>query len=256
MDLEYPLKEFGLNDKEAKVYLTLLPLGTVSLQEIARRANYPRTTVYNTLNYLINKGLVAKIVKKNVTHYIATDPERLMDTLEEKKRLIAASLPKLKAMRTGTATSSTVEIYEGFKGVHTILSDLCKIKQQVIYFGGYKKSLEVLKHLPNYVRIMRIQKKIKARMVYDPTDEPILHTKEYQAVSNLRFWDGLTDFPAMVFVYGDKVSMFSWKTDLVGAIITNKDFSTAMQMLFELVWEKGIPAKYPADIKLKDIAKS
>lgn len=249
MDIEYALKSYGLNDKEAKTYLELLPLGSVKLQEIAKRLEYPRSTVYHTLNYLVNKGLVAKIVKGSITYYSSTDPEKLKDDLKEKEQLIDSILPSLTELRKNLTEGSTVEIYEGFKGVHTILSDLCKVKQQVYYFGGYKNSLKVLKHLPDYVRRQRIEKKIHAKIVYDYTDEPILHTKEYQEVSELRFLDEFKDFPVMIFIYGDKVSMFSHKTDLVGVIIKNKDFAEAMKLIFYTYFNRAKPASFKVDRK-------
>lgn len=255
MDLEFPLKSYGLNDKEIKVYLELLPLGTASLQEIAKRVEFPRSTVYHTLNYLINKGVVGKIIKRGITYYSATDPNKLKDQLIEKEKLIASIIPHLNSLKSLSKTPSNVEIYEGFKGVHTILADLVRVKQQVYYFGGYKKSLEVLKHLPNYVRINRMERGIPAKIVYDYTDEPILHTKEYQKVSELRFHDGLKDFPAMIFIYGNKVSMFTFKSDLVGIIITNKDFAEAMKLIFYIYWDQAKPAKFKANRLLKDIIK-
>jgi len=253
MDLKYPLERYGLTEKEIAIYLELLPLGTIKLQEVAKRVNFPRSTVYHTLNYLINKGLVAKIEKDKITYYTATEPEKLNDTLKEKQQLINSILPELNKMKSNTKDVSSVEIYEGFDGVHTILADLVRVKQQVYYFGGYKKSLEVLKHLPNYVRMSRIEKKIPAKMVYDYTDEQILHTKEYQEVSKLRFSDEFKDFPCMIFIYGDKVSMFSHKTDLVGVIIKNKDFSETMKLIFNRYWKDAKPAKFKTDIRLKDI---
>lgn len=253
MDIKYALESFGLNEKEIKVYLELLPLGTVKLQEIAKRVGYPRSTVYHTLNYLINKGIVASIIIKGITHYTATDPNKLRDQLIEKEKLIDSILPELNNLKKTKKEPSSVEIYEGFKGVHTILADLVRVKQQVYYFGGYKKSLGVIKHLPNYVRRMRIEKKIPAKMIYDPVDEPILHTKEYQEVSELRFLKEMEEFPTMIFIYGEKMAMFSFKTDLIGIIIKNKDFAETMKMIFYSYWKRAKPAKFSAKVKLSEI---
>jgi HTH-type transcriptional regulator, sugar sensing transcriptional regulator len=255
MDLKYPLEEYGLSEKEVAVYLELLPLGSITINAIAKRLGYPRSTVYHLLEYLISKGLVASIVDKGVTYYSATEPEKLKDQLLEKQKLIDSILPELKALKSTIKEPSSVEIYEGFKGVHTILADLCRVKQQVYYFGGYKKSLSVLKHLPDYVRRSRMENGVPAKMVYDYTDEPVLHTKEYQKVSELRFYDGFENFPVMIFIYGNKVSMFSHKTDLVGIIIKNKDFAEAMKIIFNMYWELGKPAKFKQDVKLSDIGK-
>ena len=255
MDVKYALESYGLAEKEVLVYLELLPLGSVRLNEVSKRLGYPRSTVYHILEYLINKGLVASIIKKTVTYYNATDPDKLKDQLIEKQRLIETVLPELKSLKANLKEPSEVEIYEGFKGVHTILADLVRVKQQVYYFGGYKKSLSILKHLPDYVRNERIRKKIHAKVIYDPTDEPILHTKEYQAVTELRFYKGFEDFPVMIFIYGNKVSLFSHKNDLVGVIIKNKDFAEAMKMMFNVYWNMAKPTKFKADIKLSEVAK-
>lgn len=255
MDIKFPLEKYGLSEKEITIYLELLPLGSVTINEISRRLGYPRSTVYHILEYLIKKGLVASIIKKNVTYYSATQPEKLKEDLKEKEKLIETILPQLKELKSTAKNPSSVEIYEGFDGIHTILSDLVRVRQQVYYFGGYKKSLAILKHLPDYVRNSRIEKKIHAKIVYDPVDEPILHTKEYQQVSDLRFLKEMEDFPCMIFIYGEKVSMFSFKTDLVGIIIKNRDFAEAMKMIFFIYWNKAKPANYKPDIKLKDLAK-
>lgn len=255
MDIRFPLEKYGLSDKEIKVYTELLSLGTVSINDIAKKTGFPRSTIYHILEYLANKGLVAKIVKGKVTYYTATAPEKLKEDLIEKQNLIESILPQLNALKANIKNPSSVEIYEGFDGIHTILSDLVKIKQEVYYFGGYKKSLSVLKHLPDYVRNSRIDKKIRAKIVYDPVDEPILHTKEYQKVSDLRFLKEMEDFPCMIFIYGDKVSMFGFKSDLVGVIIKNKDFAEAMKMIFFIYWNKAKPANFKQDIKLSEIGK-
>ena len=244
MDLTVPLKEYGLTDKEIGVYLELLPLGTTNLQEIAKRLEYPRTTVYNTLNYLVSKGLVSKIVKKGVTCFTGTDPEKFIDSLQEKKRLIEEILPRLKELQENQKQSSTVQIYEGFKGIFTVLSDVFKIKQQVYYFGGYKKSLDILKHLPDQARLMRLDNNVPAKIVIDPTDEPIFHTQKYKKLTELRFLSSLEDFPAMIFIYGNKVAMFTVRGDLIGLIIENKEFSEAMKIVFEIYWNMGKPTKF------------
>lgn len=237
MELELPLKEYGLTEKEIKIYLALLPLGETTLQEVAKRVNYPRTTVYNTLNYLITKGLVSRIIRRGVNYFSAADPEKLKDKLEEKKKLIESILPDLTNLKKTIKKPSSIEIYEGFKGVYTILSDVFKVKQQTYYFGGYKDSIKILKHLPAHARMMRLERNIPAKIVIDPSDEDIFHTKKYKKLTEMRFLKSLKTFPAMIFIYGDKVAMFAVKGDLVGIIISNKEFSQAMKMIFNVYWK-------------------
>jgi len=243
MEIELALKEYGLTDKEIRVYLTLLPLGSINLQEIAKRLDFPRTTVYNTLNYLHEKGLVSKIIKKGVTFFEATDPKRLIENINQRKKLIENVLPNLEALKKSVRESSSVEIYEGSKGLFTIRSDVFRKKQQTYYFGSYSLSFEVLKHQPEHFRTIRLERKIPAKIVIDTYDEPTFHKRDYKKITEMRFVDSLKDFPCMVFIYGDKVALYTLKGDLVGIIIKNKEVSQAMKLIFDMYWKIAKPVK-------------
>src|SRR3989344_4542252 len=239
MDNEIALKEYGLNDKEIKVYMALLPLGNINLQEIAKRVDMPRTTIYNTLNYLSNKGLISKIIKKGVTYFEASDPYVLLERLKDKERLIEKVLPNLQNIKKLVKESSSVEIYEGSKGLFTILNDIFKLKQQIYYFGSYSLSKEMLKHQPEHFRTIRLDRKIPAKIVIDPYDEDTFHRKEYKKITEMRYLKSLKDFPCMVFIYGKRVAIYTIKDDLIGIIIKNEQVAQAMKMVFDIYWRMG-----------------
>jgi HTH-type transcriptional regulator, sugar sensing transcriptional regulator len=243
MDIEIPLKEYGLSEKEIKVYLALLPLGTVNLQQIAKRLDFPRTTVYNTLNQLTEKGLVSRIEKKGVNHFTAAEPEKLSAKLEERKKLIESIIPNLNHLKSQVTNLSSVEIYEGFKGVYTVLTDVFKKKQQTYYFGGYAGALEILKHIPDHARMMRLKKKIPAKIVIAEMDAEIFHKKAYKELTEMRFLDSMRNFPCMVLMYGDNVAIHTVEGELIGIIIRNKEVSAAMRMVFDMYWKQAKPAK-------------
>ncbi len=240
---ELALKEYGLSNKEIEVYTALLPLGSINLQEIAKRINLPRTTIYNTLNYLASKGLVSKIIRGHVTFFEATEPKKLINDIEEKKKLIISALPELEGLKKQIKESSSVEIYEGFKGISTILSEVFRKKQQTYYFGSYSKSLDILKHLPEHSANLRISNKIPAKIIIETFDEPRFHEKGYQRITELRFLDSIKDFPCMIFIYGEKVALYTLEGDLVGIIIKNKEVSQAFRIVFDMYWSIAKPAK-------------
>ncbi len=233
------LKEYGLSPKETEVYLALLPLGSITLQELAKRVELPRSTIYNTLIYLVNKGLVTTIKKKNATHFEAVDPHKLLDALKQKKEIITKALPFLENLKAEIKESSSTQIYEGQKGLSTILSDIFKVKQEVYYFGSYSLSLERLKHQPEHFRTVRLEKKIPAKIVIDPYDEPDFNTKEYKAITQMRFLPLLKDFPCVIFIYGKKVALYTLKGDLVGIIIKNEQVAHAMKIIFDMYWDQA-----------------
>jgi sugar-specific transcriptional regulator TrmB len=240
-DLEAALQSYGLSEKEIAVYLTLLQLGSSSLQEIAQRVDLPRTTTYNTLNYLIKRGLASFIAKKGVRHYEAAGPEKLLSNLKAKEELLKSVLPEMNELKKLFKRPSSAEVYLGTKGLFTILSDVFKDKDIKYYFGSYALSLEVLKHQPEHFRTLRMDRKIPAKIVIEPYREDIFSKPEYKKITEMRFHNSLKDFPCMIFIYDKirKVAIYTLKKDLVGVIISNEQIAQAMKMIFDIFWERG-----------------
>ena len=63
MDLIKNLKEIGLSENQAKVYLACLQLGQDSVLNIAKSAELKRPSVYLLLEELENKGLISQVKK-------------------------------------------------------------------------------------------------------------------------------------------------------------------------------------------------
>ena len=243
MDRKSILRELGLTDKETDVYLTLLPLGKINLQEIAKRVELPRTTIYNTLNYLSVKGLVSRIIRAGVTYFEAVEPSKFLEDLNQKKELLLSVLPELEGLKKEIKDSSSVEIYQGFKGVSTILNEVFKIKQEVFYFGSYSKSLEILKHLPEHSGNLRLDKKIPAKIIIEPYDEERFHKSIYKKITQMHFFESLKDFPCMIFIFGNNVAIYTVTGDIIGVIIKNKEVSRAIKIIFDMYWKISKPAR-------------
>lgn len=243
MDVTLALREFGLSEKESQTYLALLPLGACTLQNIAQHLEFPRTTVYNSINYLLERGLVSKIIIGGVAHYRATDPKKLVAILDEKRKLVLAALPELAVLQMEEKFPSHAELYDGTRGLFTILSDIFAQKQQTYYFGSYSRSLQALKHLPEHARTIRVERNIPAKIVIDPYDDPTFHAAAYKKITEMRVHNALKEFPCMVFIYGKKVAIYTVKGDLVGVIIENAQVAQAMRLVFEMYWKEGKPMK-------------
>ncbi len=65
------LEKAGLSDIETKIYLKLLEKGPKSVQELAQMLEMNRTTMYNYINPLQEKGLVTRMVKGSHTLFAA-----------------------------------------------------------------------------------------------------------------------------------------------------------------------------------------
>ena len=91
------LIKLGLSDKEAKVYLAALKLGTGTAAKIAQAASLNRPTTYVILEKLSKMGLISTHNAQKIQLFNAEDPERLSDLLQERKKLIESQEQALTA---------------------------------------------------------------------------------------------------------------------------------------------------------------
>ena len=81
------LTNFGLTDKQAKVYLALLELSSALPSTISRKSGLKRPTVYVILEQLQEKGLVGHLKKGNSLFFTAVDPKALVEDQKRKVNL-------------------------------------------------------------------------------------------------------------------------------------------------------------------------
>jgi len=102
------LKDFGLNEYEARMYFTLLNIGEAKVTAITRKAAVPQSKAYDVLDRLIAKGFVelsrnerpkeyrAKALEKIAVVAIAREEKsirRLQDTYEMLQGILQAITP-------------------------------------------------------------------------------------------------------------------------------------------------------------------
>ena len=86
--LKHLLRDLGLTETEAIIYLELLTLGTTSAGKIVEQTNLHRKNLYDALNRLIEKGLVTYCIENKIKYFQAKNPENLLRFLQEKKQKI------------------------------------------------------------------------------------------------------------------------------------------------------------------------
>ena len=240
MDAEEALKEFGLNDKETKVYLALLSLGTSSVNRIAEQADIIRTTAYDILKSLIEKGLASYVIKSGVKYYESAAPEKIIAILDEKKRKVQEILPALKKIREFVLEKPKVEIYEGKEGLKTILEDMLITKKDICGYSSVKLLKLLEYYFPNFIR-RRAKLKIKTRVIMERSKETKkLKKKDTEELRELRFIKEASNFKLGYYIYGNKVSILIAKQEEpMGILIENEELAEAEKLIFERVWNQA-----------------
>ena len=129
------LKELGLSGGEVKVYLALLKLGETSVSKLTKETGQHRTTIYDFLEHLLQRGLVNYVVKSGVKYYKVADPDKLIEYLKEKEEKLKQILPELKQLAKVPTGEVNVEVYSGVEGFKSVLNDRLRVGKDLYGFG-------------------------------------------------------------------------------------------------------------------------
>ncbi len=130
------IQELGLAKNEAEIYVTLVEHGESSVSGVATHSGINRRNVYDTLEKLIEKGLVFEIIGASDRRFQAVDPNKLLELVEEKRASLVRMLPELEAKFKKKQSSEQVFLYRGVEGWKNYLRDVLRLGEDVYTIGG------------------------------------------------------------------------------------------------------------------------
>jgi len=240
MSLIKTLKNFGLNEKQAKIYLACLELGSASVYKIAQKSGYPRSTCYDVLDGLKQKGLINTFLKKKVKFFTVEDLKNLITLQKEKLNILEDSLPQLNALYGITKERPTVRFYQGKEQMKMILREILKDANEFVAIGSAD---DVFKGIGDYFYKFvkeRVKRKIPIRVIIPDSakarERRRLGHKELRQtkIINKKYFHH-----GMVFIWGNKIAMFSLKKELVALVIESEELAQTHLAMFEFMWETG-----------------
>lgn len=86
MTIQQTLQKLGLNEKETKVYLSLLKSGKIKPAMLAKITKLNRATLYSVAKSLLSKGIIAEDMSGSVLYFTPLPPDKLGNILEQTKR--------------------------------------------------------------------------------------------------------------------------------------------------------------------------
>ena len=120
------LINLGLNEKEAKAYLALLPLSNATAYMVATKSGLKKPTAHVILDSLVSKGFALKIPYDKKHCFIAKSPRECLALAKEKISTVEDALPKLLAIQKSNEEKPSISYYEGLDGIKQMYSRLIK----------------------------------------------------------------------------------------------------------------------------------
>lgn len=224
------LKSAGLTENEAKVYLALAEYGPALAGRISRRTGLHRRSVYDTTEMLIKKGLIGYILKNHRREFSATNPQKFLDIIEEKKLNLEPIVEELKQKFSTTKEKEETNFYKGKEGLKTVFEDQLNYKEIKI-LGASPLAYEVLRFYFKWYDKSRKEKKIKSRII--ATDKKIKKI----SLSEIRYLPQKYESPVSVNIYGDKVAIILWSSSPIAIVIKEDEIAKSYNNYFEIMWK-------------------
>jgi len=239
--VERALESWGLGPKEIKIYLALLELGQATTSRLSEVTRINRTTLYDILQTLKDKGLVGVTIAGPTSLFYASKPEVLVDTLREKERAVREVLPELRKRMNIIGKRPRMEFYEGSKGIDAISQDILTAKQIRVY-GSYVISSKTAKYQALDFRKKRIALRIPAIVITDEkvTEIEMLKQKKYRSLTKIFVNGSLAQVPTLTYIYENKVAVLSFeKEQFFGFVIESPSIAIKERFLFDTLLRKS-----------------
>jgi HTH-type transcriptional regulator, sugar sensing transcriptional regulator len=233
-ELKKKLIFIGLNDSEAKVYLVLLKTGSSKAGNISKEASINRTSTYDILKKLMEKGLVSYVIKANHKWFSPANPSRIIELLNEKKQEANDILPYLKAVYKKPKNKQNVTLYQGYKGIKSVFEDIIRTKENNRVMDSEGQFTEKMPYYsPHFVKALNDNNiKVKHLVRKGRNIKPSKNT-------SVKYIDKDTTSEAVINIYGDKVAIIVWSDLPEAVVIKNKSVSDSFKYYFDLIWKKA-----------------
>lgn len=232
----------GLDDREVEVYLAILSLKSAKATQIAKVAKQSRSHTYLMLRSLEQRGLVSEVVRGDVLHFIAEQPQRLVTYLEDRKkdiddvqRLVEGAMPLLSSLTQPLPGQPRVTTLHGMDGMKQVYRDVfagefcCFFNAEMMFktFGqnvitllfGDEITLRGRELFVDNIAAKRYLKEIPLDETYD-----------------IRLLPQPMQFHSEFVISGETVALFAYDDDLTIIRIENGNIAQAFQSWFDYLW--------------------
>jgi HTH-type transcriptional regulator, sugar sensing transcriptional regulator len=242
------LKELGLNEYESKAYAALAELGQATGRDIAKKANLPKTRIFDVLRSLSSLGLISLLGKKPMIWSIIRPEVGIKSLVDEKiasltkiEKSISKKFCQIKAGKPG-AIHEDVVVITGYEKLFFMLNTYLKKteKEYNIFSVGedipYTHLLECKRAIKRGVKIRLIATK------YDDSNKMILK-KRIDDRWEVRY---LLGSGSWTFAVLDEACLINVRNPLIKderitIFFENSDLSKALNEYYKQLWKRSNP---------------
>lgn len=236
------LEKIGLNEKQARVYIALLPYKDIGSSKLIRATGLHGQFVYDALARLEDLGLAKHVIQNGRKKFSANAPSRIISILDERRQSAQAIVRQLQEKFSGQHAQS-FEVFQGDNAVSAHYFNLIKKTAPGsvidVIAGPSERFFDM--HGPEAEEFdrIRLSRKLSVRFISSETQRSYLDSKvakkdwgwSYRIMPGLSL--GLVNFE----IYPDNVSINIWGNPVICFSIWNKEVADGYREFFNALWD-------------------
>lgn len=236
--LENQLKQLGFSKNETKVYLALFDIGKCKAGQIIENTGLHRNLVYTALDELVNKGLVAKVIKNGIATFFANSPELLLSMVEEQKNIAQEIVDTLKKKNE---VVRDIVVYEGEEGIKRSRNRALQYDagETLYVLGSQASSTPEMERYWRQFHLKREKQGINFKMMYESGVNPSdLEWRNNLKLSEAKYLPEQIDFPVWFAFIKDYLEIGIPGDDPLTFGLRSKEAVAAFKQFFNYFWNQ------------------
>ncbi len=246
MEYQELFQSLGLAKNEAKIYEVLIRGGQSPVGRISEKSGVHRRNVYDSLNRLIEKGLVTEIVEASENQYQAVEPKKLAEVLADKFENLDKALPSLEKLYFETPTEYRVQTYKGKEGWKQYMREIIKVGKPFYSIGAQGAWMDerVRSFYPGFFDQIK-KKKIEMHHLFEyevfEKNHPILE----HVGNKYKFIPKSYNTTSGIDIFGDRVNIMhhqhlgkvGTEDEIIFTVIQNQNLADSFRTWFRFMWD-------------------
>jgi len=228
------LKTLGLDDKETKVYLSLLNLGEATVSQIAEAAQVERTGTYDVLERLHRQGLIKQVSLGKIIGFSPEDPKKILTGLDTRRSKLEQLIPQLESLYGRTLIRPVTQFYDAKEGIKALLEEALKTQSkqwQIVYSTVSLAELIGEDHLERVEKV-RIAEGIAVQVLSSTSD---ITSSETNLITSRQLPEGIS-LPMTTLIFDHKAGFIYPKKQPFGWLVESSEFAKQQSQFFEGIW--------------------
>ncbi|MCL5010791.1 MAG: hypothetical protein M1127_01080 [Patescibacteria group bacterium] len=229
---------------EVSAYLACLELGKATVIQIAKKAGLKRTTVYNIVETLLEKGLLSKFEDQRGQKFLAESPEKLIAIFQKKEEELSKILPNLLAITNAgdSDIKPEVKFYQGKEGIIAAYEDTltsCQKGDEILSFASAVDAYNFSDYLDGYVK-RRTEKGIFMKVIARNCKETLYYkARDKRSLRHIKIMSA-NELAISIEknIYKDKVALMNFRGIPFGVIIRSPQIAKSEKEIFESIWKR------------------